>query len=163
MSLIPGWVKMAAIAAVVLAILAGVATWRASLIEDGRQQERARWVERDRQQAEQAAKETQRRLDRQEESNRATQTALRAAEAGRRRADDAAGKLRDTYAAIAQRGCNPAPDAGGAPAGDPIGVLADVLGRADRRAGILAAYADAAHAAGAACEREHDALSPARP
>ena len=47
------------------------------------------------------------------------------------------------------------------PAGDPIGVLADVLGRADRRAGVLAAFADAAHAAGLACERDYDAARAA--
>jgi hypothetical protein len=55
--------------------------------------------------------------------------------------------------------------AGGPPAGDPIGVLADVLSRADERAGVLAAYADRARAAGAACERAYDALtgSPSLP
>ena len=47
------------------------------------------------------------------------------------------------------------------PAGDPIGVLADVLGRADRRAGVLAAFADAAHAAGLACERDYDSARAA--
>jgi len=45
-----------------------------------------------------------------------------------------------------------------APAGDPIGVLADVLSRADERAGKLAQFADAAHIAGLACERSYDAL-----
>ena len=44
-------------------------------------------------------------------------------------------------------------------AGDPLDVLADVLGRADKRAGDLAAYADATHIAGAACERAYDALT----
>ncbi|WP_353506416.1 DUF2514 family protein [Variovorax sp. J31P207] len=46
----------------------------------------------------------------------------------------------------------------GPPAGDPIGVLANVLERADRRAGILAEYADRARIAGLACERSYDAL-----
>lgn len=45
-------------------------------------------------------------------------------------------------------------------AGDPLDVLADVLSRADKRAGELAEYADAAHVAGQACERAYDALSP---
>lgn len=49
--------------------------------------------------------------------------------------------------------------AGGPPAGDPIGVFADVLSRADERAGVLAAYADRARAAGSACERAYDALT----
>lgn len=43
-------------------------------------------------------------------------------------------------------------------AGDPIGVLADVLGRADRRAGILADLADRRGLAGRSCEREYDTL-----
>ena len=54
----------------------------------------------------------------------------------------------------------PAAAEGGTPASDPIGVLADVLGRADRRAGILAAFADDAHAAGVVCERHADATQP---
>jgi hypothetical protein len=37
-------------------------------------------------------------------------------------------------------------------------VLADVLGRADDRAGELAAALDASRAAGLACERAYDAL-----
>lgn len=72
-------------------------------------------------------------------------------------------RLRDQLAAFraAVRAASAAPAAaeGGAPAGDPIGVLADVLGRADRRAGILAAFADDAHAAGTICERHADALN----
>lgn len=54
---------------------------------------------------------------------------------------------------------HPAPVVVGSPAGDPIGVLADVLGRADARAGLLADFADRAHAAGIACERSYDALT----
>jgi vacuolar-type H+-ATPase subunit I/STV1 len=42
-------------------------------------------------------------------------------------------------------------------AGDPIGVLADVLGRADERASLLADLADRRGVAGRACEREYDA------
>lgn len=41
--------------------------------------------------------------------------------------------------------------------GDPIGVLADVLGRADERAGLLADLADRRYIAGRACEREYEA------
>ncbi|MGO4154330.1 DUF2514 family protein [Cupriavidus sp. YAF13] len=47
----------------------------------------------------------------------------------------------------------------GQAAGDPLDVLADVLGRADKRAGELAAYADAARIAGQACERTYDSLT----
>ncbi|MEG1735660.1 MAG: DUF2514 family protein, partial [Comamonas sp.] len=35
--------------------------------------------------------------------------------------------------------------------------------RADKRAGILAEYADAARIAGAGCERDYDALTAAQP
>jgi len=45
-----------------------------------------------------------------------------------------------------------------AAAGDAIMVLADVLGRADRRAGDLASYADTTRAAGLKCERDYDSL-----
>lgn len=48
--------------------------------------------------------------------------------------------------------------AGSAPTGDPIGVLADVLVRADDRAAVLADFADRSRAAGLACERSYDAL-----
>jgi len=44
----------------------------------------------------------------------------------------------------------------GAPASDPIGVLADVLGRADTRAQQLADIADQRGAAGSACEAAYD-------
>lgn len=45
------------------------------------------------------------------------------------------------------------------PGEDPIGLLADVLGRADQRAGELAEYADRLRIAGIACERSYDALT----
>lgn len=43
---------------------------------------------------------------------------------------------------------------------DPIGVLADVLGWCDARAGRLAEIADRARIAGKLCERSYDALTP---
>ena len=53
---------------------------------------------------------------------------------------------------------NPAATQSGAPAAEPSMVLADVLGRADARAGELAAAYDRASAAGLACERAYDSL-----
>ena len=50
----------------------------------------------------------------------------------------------------------------GAPAAEPGVVLADVLGRADARAGELAAAYDRSRAAGLACERAYDALRAGR-
>lgn len=77
-----------------------------------------------------------------------------------RDASDAAGRdLRVRLnAAVAAARATTAP--GGEAAGDPIGVLADVLSRADERAGILADYADRARIAGLACERSYDSLKP---
>ncbi|MDN8617017.1 DUF2514 family protein [Variovorax ginsengisoli] len=50
----------------------------------------------------------------------------------------------------------------GEPAGDPIGVLAGLLERADARAGKVERYADALRIAGATCERYADGLQPAQ-
>ncbi|MEX3556616.1 MAG: DUF2514 family protein [Burkholderia gladioli] len=74
-------------------------------------------------------------------------------------AASAADGLRRQVAALVSRARHSTPAAGSAPADDPIGVLADVLGRADERAGELAAYADRARIAGQACERSYDALT----
>lgn len=57
---------------------------------------------------------------------------------------------------------NPAATQSGAPAAEPSVVLADVLGRADARAGELAAAYDRSRAAGLACERAYDALLAGR-
>jgi hypothetical protein len=69
-------------------------------------------------------------------------------------------RLRDAANAAAQRaraGCAaPATADLRQAAGDPIGVLADVLGRADERASILAELADRRGIAGQACERLYD-------
>lgn len=65
------------------------------------------------------------------------------------------------YRALGTPSANPAAAGQQPPAGDAIGVLAHLLGRADERAGILAAAADAAHAAGLACERDYDAARAA--
>jgi hypothetical protein len=69
-----------------------------------------------------------------------------------------ADRLRQQLATV-RSASRPASAAGRASTGDPIGVLADVLERADRRAGDLAAYADAARIAGLACERSYDSLT----
>lgn len=78
------------------------------------------------------------------------------ADAGRARA--AADRLR-VAAASAAAGAAAAAAAGDcAPAVAAAGVHADVLGRAVERARILAEHADAAGAAGEACQRAYDAL-----
>lgn len=98
----------------------------------------------------------------QEENAHETQTQLTAARADADDARRAGDRLQQRVAALvaaarasaAHSGAEPAV----APAGDAIGVLADVFSRADKRAGILAEYADAARIAGAGCERDYDAL-----
>ncbi|PXW28267.1 DUF2514 family protein [Paraburkholderia caballeronis] len=76
----------------------------------------------------------------------------------------AAGGLqqRVTQLIAAARTAGHSATAAGSPAtGDALDLLADVLGRADDRAGELAAYADAARIAGEQCERDYDALTAA--
>lgn len=96
------------------------------------------------------------------------QRAQSAIAADRDRARAAEHRLRDQLATLVQRyradgtpSANPAAAGQQPPAGDAIGVLADVLGRADQRAGELADFADRAHAAGLACERDYDAARAA--
>jgi len=109
----------------------------------------------------QARAEDQRRVAaHQEIAHEATQKAD-LARADARAARAAAERLRRRVAELASGGAS-APS-GGLPTGDPIGVLADVLERADRRAGALAEYADSARIAGQACERAFDALIPKSP
>lgn len=106
--------------------------------------------------------EEQRRTAAQTEiANVATKDA-ETARADARAADSVADRLRQRVAELVAAGRNPGnpTSAGAGPAtGDPLDVLADVLGRADKRAGDLAEYADAAHIAGQACERAYDALT----
>lgn len=81
-------------------------------------------------------------------------------DSARARAAGVAGRMQVAVAAAAAQaraGCAAATPADLRTAtGDPIGVLADVLGRADTRAGILADIADRRGIAGRACEREYD-------
>ena len=97
-----------------------------------------------------------------------SQRAQSALAADRDRARAAEHRLRDQLATLVQRyradgtpSANPAAAGHQPPAGDAIGVLADVLGRADQRAGELADFADRAHAAGLSCERDYDAAREA--
>ncbi|KVE31069.1 DUF2514 family protein [Burkholderia sp. TSV86] len=75
------------------------------------------------------------------------------------RAADAADGLRKQVAVLVERARHSAVAAGSAPTGDPIGVLADVLGSIDDRASELAEYADRARIAGQQCERDYGALT----
>jgi Flp pilus assembly protein TadB len=107
-----------------------------------------------------AATETARRVQAQSEI---ANDAHAQAEHARADADAAAAardRLRDRLAAVVASAGHPSSATGSEAAGDPIGVLAVVLGRADERAGLLADLADKRGIAGAACERAYDALKP---
>lgn len=84
------------------------------------------------------------------------------AEADAAVADAAATSLREQAKRLADRAgqctSNPTATQRGKAAAQPSMVLADVLGRADARAGELAAAYDRASAAGLACERAYDSL-----
>lgn len=70
--------------------------------------------------------------------------------------------LRAAVDSARRRACPSAPAAGsgsGQSGADPIGVLADVFTRADKRAGELAEYADRLRIAGTACEHAYDAMT----
>ena len=77
-------------------------------------------------------------------------------------AASAADGLRKQVAVLVERARQPAVAAGSTPTGDAVDLLADVLGRADERAGELAEYADRARIAGQQCERDYDALTAVR-
>jgi hypothetical protein len=113
--------------------------------------------------AERAARteEARRETERQEVIRHAhEQTA--AADAAARDAGRAAAGLRQQIAALVAAGRRAAAHSdapiGGAPATDALDLLADVLGRADERAGTLAAEADRRGIAGRACVAAYDAL-----
>lgn len=160
------------VAAILLAVaaLGSLYAWRVHVERDiGRAEVQLKWdavVSQQRAAAlaesESNARETLRRLTRQKENQDAQNAELAAARSDAARNDAAAGKLRTQLADTAKRwrdALGDSPTGGNcATAGDAIGVLADVLGRADRRAGILATYADAARVAGLKCERDYDAL-----
>jgi len=134
-----------------------MARWRAEKIE----------AQRAAIEAEQGARaEEQRRAAAQREADDAAQRQLAAARADAAGARNAGQRLRDRIAALESAA------AGGVVPGDPAatceceaagvaaGVLSELLRRADDRAGILAAAADEARAAGLACEAGYGALTP---
>ncbi|WP_175908357.1 DUF2514 family protein [Burkholderia sp. BCC1640] len=73
----------------------------------------------------------------------------------------AAGSLQQRVDQLVAAARHPAATAGSPATGDALDLLADVLGRADQRAGELAEYADRARIAGQQCERDYDALTAA--
>ncbi|SMG00320.1 DUF2514 family protein [Burkholderia singularis] len=74
-------------------------------------------------------------------------------------AASAADSLRKQVAVLVASTRHSASAAGSAPTDDALDLLADVLGRADARAGDLAKIADERGIAGRQCERDYDALT----
>jgi len=132
-----------------------LANYKAAAAESARLADRAERVEEQRRTAAQG-----KALD---EAHTRAQAAQTAADRYRRSADGLQQRLAATVAAARAARGDPAAAGSGAPAGDPKGVLGDVLGRCKRRVGLLARYADAARIAGQACEASYDALiAPSR-
>jgi signal transduction histidine kinase len=174
MSLIPLWVK-AAVAAALCAALMGLYAWRVGVERDfGRDEVRAEWNKEklvqaavDLQQSESNAEETDRRMEQQEENQRAQNEELEAARAAADRNALDAERVRQQSATAAEQWShtlrNSPTSADLAAADTAIRVLTDVRGRLDQHAGVLAGYATAARAAGLKCERDYDALKRPRP
>ncbi|WP_150690076.1 DUF2514 family protein [Pandoraea communis] len=79
-----------------------------------------------------------------------------------RTSDAAYERVRKQLAEYTAAARHSAASSGSAPAGggtDPLDMLAGLFSRADKAAGELAEFADAAHIAGLACERSYDALT----
>lgn len=148
--LIPRWIWLS-LGALAIACLCAW-SWRA-----GAQYERGQWQAKALAQAQADAAETARRIKTLEEARRAAEIRTHQALEDAAAAGAAAERLRQQIATILA--AHPAAAGGRAPAADAIGVLADVLGRCDARAGDLAAYADAARNAGALCEQSYDTLT----
>ena len=110
------------------------------------------------------ARETFRRLEAQQENQHALDQALADARRDAARADAAAERLREQAADAARQWRDALRDspAGsiGEAAGAAITVQADVFSRIDRAAGELAAFADAARAAGLKCEADYTVIQP---
>lgn len=149
-----------ALAAAVVAVYVG---WAGHQREIGRAEIRAEWNADKLAAANAATRETFRRLEAHDAIQRRHADEMAAArDAAARNAADA-DRVRTQSAESARQWANRLADsptaADLASAASAIAVCADMLGRADRAAGILAEYADAARAAGNACERNYDALT----
>jgi len=175
--MMPVLIKIGAALALLVALVAGYKAWESHIeargFERGRAEVQAAWDKENAQRTRHALvlsesnrTEEARREAEKVKSAHDAQNLLARARADAAGADRAAGSLRGqlaVYVADARaRGAAPnsQPVAGGAPASDATGVLADLFQRADTRAGVLAKALDAAFIAGRTCEREHDTLTP---
>lgn len=165
LNLLPWWAKLLILAAIASAVVGAVAAYNHWQREIGREEVRAEIREQAARDTEANTKETFRRIARQKE-NQDVQTAemaqLRTAAAGAAAASERLQVRVNRLVAAARRAAANL-TAGGERApvdpGDPIGVLADVLGRADKVAGIMGAFAWESRLRGLQCERDYDALT----
>ena len=168
-AIIPAFIYAIVVAA--LAVALSASAWQLGSARDALEKEKLERAAElsDRREAARKAEE----VERVEETRRQTalenlthelaksKEALRAADA---RARSASTSLRAAVQSAAARGRQSCSNTSatsrraGEQNSDPIGVLADVLGRADTRAGILAAHADELRATGRACEAYADSL-----
>lgn len=163
--MIPAWLRYGAVAALA-GIAVGVAQgWRygerIAALERDWSKERAALANRARETEAAARAEESRRQTAIDEVTQDAQKELDAAVRRERAAADV--RVRDAVNAYAARHRS-ATDPGAAPAGqaagDPLGVLADLLGELDGLAESYAAAADRARITGLACERAYDSLAP---
>lgn len=138
------------------------ADWAARWEKQGRElaaaKAKAERIQRDEEQRRQADIEKVRDYAR-EQIERAQADAAAAADA----ADGLRKQARRLAARASQAGSHSAAAGGSKTAPGAAVVLADVLARADQRAGELASAYDRARAAGNACERAYDALTESEP
>lgn len=174
LSLLPWWVQALIVAAAIAAAVAALAAYNHHQREIGRDEIRAEWNEAKLAQtaadlaAEQAkAKESQRRLSRQQENQDAQNQELARVAADRDRAGALVVKLQRTNDTASQQWAARLADsptrADLAAAGTTIGVLTELLGRARERARVVEAFTDTSRAAGLKCERDYDALAQVTP
>lgn len=107
-----------------------------------------------------ARAEEQRRTQAVQEIAHETDAALARARADHAAAVGAGQRLRQQLAAAHAAACRAAPAGAGLPAAAAGDLLADVQRRLDEAADAIAQHADAASAAGAACQRSYEALTP---
>lgn len=155
----------------VLTAALGAQTWRLHSEQTGRAQDAAAFSEqrtlasRATALAESAARiEEQRRAAALQGNVDEAEKKLAAARADIAIRDATAGRLQrrvaDLVARAREAARNPVAAVAGAPADDPTGVLADVLGRCVARVRLLATVADERGTAGATCEQSYRSLTP---
>ncbi len=155
-------------------ILAGAAavgtqTWRLHSLETDFAEARAGWAQRETDLAQQVADAEHRERAKEQAWNARQQEIVDVANQKVAAADSAASaavsardrlldRVQAAAAAARRSRANPSAPSDGQAAPDAIGVLADVLGRADAAAGFMAAVADQRGIRGEACERAYESL-----